>query len=279
MKFCSMILVVLLLMSAGVFAQAPETIVYQGRLANADGVPMTANDVDSVRFAIGTAQTGISILLWDTTVTDLDIDENGAFTVELGPLPSNVLTGSKRYLGISVNEDGEMSPRQVIASAPYAVSSADAPGIVHNFNSSSIDIGSSVTKIDSVEITVPMGGNILLQATGSTALTASGTGITNLNVCISATASFNYSNQCYIGLGTPSAGTYYNPISNIVVDPVASAGTYKYYLLGISASTTSDAYVYRTHFVATFIPNSFGTVDASTAPIFGNSSEPQEISE
>jgi hypothetical protein len=109
---------VCLLTAAIVAAQAPTTISYQGRLTDATGQPITT--ATSVVFAIYSTPTGGSALYSSTkSVTP---DGNGIFTVELGPFASNVFDGSKRYLGIKVGSDGEMTPRQLLTAGPYSLS-------------------------------------------------------------------------------------------------------------------------------------------------------------
>jgi hypothetical protein len=103
-------------------AQAPNTVLYQGRLTDNLGDPIT-NTTRQIVFAIYSVPTGGS-RLWNETQT-VSLDENGVFTTELGSvtaMPSNLFGGSKRYLGITVVTEGtEMSPRQVITSTPYSI--------------------------------------------------------------------------------------------------------------------------------------------------------------
>jgi hypothetical protein len=119
----------LLLTASLASAQAPSTILYQGRLADAEGASVTG-DTD-VTFLIYDAPTD-GILLWqeDTVVSP---NANGLFTVELGegtPFAPDVFSGEKRWLTMIVVEEGEeMTPRQVITSAPYAMRNGTAPKV------------------------------------------------------------------------------------------------------------------------------------------------------
>ncbi|MBN2227473.1 MAG: hypothetical protein JW763_08915 [candidate division Zixibacteria bacterium] len=108
---------------------APSTILYQGRLTQANGSPITT--ATEITFKIYPTIDGVSALF--TKDTSLTPDENGVFTVELGPLDiSSHLQGTKRYLGITVGDDAEMSPRQVLTSVPYAISAENAKYIADN---------------------------------------------------------------------------------------------------------------------------------------------------
>jgi hypothetical protein len=73
----------------------------------------------------------------------------GYFSARLGettPIPASVFAGGKeRYLGIAVGADPEMSPRQTIDSAPYALVSDNAVG---DITPTSVSVGGT-TVIDS----------------------------------------------------------------------------------------------------------------------------------
>jgi len=106
-----------------VLAAAPHSIVYQGRLADVDGTPVTG-DVANVAFHIYDADDAVDPI-WADTMT-VTCDDNGVFTATIGsdlkPLDLGVFNGDPRFLGITVDTDDEMLPRQLLASAPYAIS-------------------------------------------------------------------------------------------------------------------------------------------------------------
>lgn len=139
---CWVTLLVILFGSSLSFAQTEaNTILYQGKLTDDAGNPISS--AVNVTFTIWSEITGGSNL-YDTTAS-LTPNENGLFTIELGPFPASVSNGDKRYLGINVDGDGEMSPRQLITSAPTSLTaqtSVNAPGIVYGSaaNSNSIYI-------------------------------------------------------------------------------------------------------------------------------------------
>lgn len=317
MKKCLIILTVLLLLAVGAFAQAPNEISYQGKLTNADGAPITTSS--SVTFAIYAASAGGTAIYTSTQTITPDengiftvnlagvdgTDFNGSIRYlgikvgsddEMTPrqrinsapysystqnIPSNSVN-SANIVDNSITSNDILN--STIVGADIANGSitdadiADEPGIAHSFSSSSVVIATSVTVIDSIEFTAPTAGFVLLQATGSSAISANGTGVANMNFSISASTVFDYDNQCYIDLGIPSARTYYQPISTIVADPV-TAGAHKFYLLGFRSSTSTSASAFRTHFIATFFPTNYGTVDNTTKSVINNSSQPQTVSD
>lgn len=123
-----------LLASSVAQAQAPTTMVYQGRLLNSSGVPITAST--SVTFRIYAAASGGSAL-WTQTIS-VTPDVNGVFTVLLGSpspaLTTTIFDGTTRYLGIQVASETEMTPRQALSSVPYAFRAGTDPiayGIVN----------------------------------------------------------------------------------------------------------------------------------------------------
>lgn len=113
----------LLALTFNVAAQAPNTIVYQGRLTDDIGDPITTTT--SVTFMIyTTAAAGVPVT-GGTFTQDVTPDENGVFTTELGPVNTTILNGNKLYLAIKVGADAEMTPRQLITSVPYAYAAAN----------------------------------------------------------------------------------------------------------------------------------------------------------
>jgi len=102
--------------ASGLMAQTPNTISYQGRLTSATGQPITT--ATSVVFTIYDLASGGATLY--TVTQSITPDANGVFTTELGPLGASVFDGNKRYLGIKAGADLEMTPRQLLTSAPYA---------------------------------------------------------------------------------------------------------------------------------------------------------------
>jgi hypothetical protein len=105
---------------------APTTVVFQGRLTDEHRQPV--NDTLPMVFALySTAEGGTPA--WSETHSAVAVSD-GLFRVYLGetvPLSAEVLIETP-YLGLTVDSDSEMLPRQRLGSAPYARTLA--PGAV-----------------------------------------------------------------------------------------------------------------------------------------------------
>jgi hypothetical protein len=102
----------------------PQRINYQGYLTDSGGNPVNGS-VDIVFSIYDVAAGGTAI--W--TETQTVVVNKGLFNVQLGsvtPLPS--FSGT-RYLGIQVGADPEMTPRLLLASAPYALNAESVGGL------------------------------------------------------------------------------------------------------------------------------------------------------
>ncbi|HRI67687.1 MAG TPA: collagen-like protein, partial [Polyangium sp.] len=98
-------------------AAVPATMTHQGRLFDANNVPITATI--NVVFALYDSEDPNATPLW--TETRSVPFENGYFSVSLGdstPLGPSVFDGSVRYLGITIGTDDELSPRSPTRSVP-----------------------------------------------------------------------------------------------------------------------------------------------------------------
>ncbi|MEM7531668.1 MAG: hypothetical protein AAF639_05815 [Chloroflexota bacterium] len=107
-------------------ANAPSTniIPYQGRLADADGNPLTAT-VDMHFRLYDTAEGGTP--LWAEAWTDANGVQvtDGLFNVMLGsmtPISATVMSeNSSLFLGLAAGDDDEMTPRVQLGSVPFAM--------------------------------------------------------------------------------------------------------------------------------------------------------------
>ena len=123
----------------------PMALDEQGRLFDATGAPVAGTT--TFVFTLYDAPTGGNVLWSESQTVTLD---GGYFSARLGettPFPANAFDGTKRYLGVAVNGDAEMTPRQATVSVPYAVVSDNATG----------DISPK---------TVSVGGGTVIDATG-----------------------------------------------------------------------------------------------------------------
>lgn len=100
-------------------AASPNTLGYQGRLANSSGLPITANL--NISFRIYDVASG-GVALWSETQNAVPVD-GGNLAVELGlvtPLPTQIW-GRQLYLGMQIAGDSEMLPRPALTAAPFAL--------------------------------------------------------------------------------------------------------------------------------------------------------------
>ncbi len=265
-------------------AQAPTTMVYQGRLLNSAGAPITT--AAGVTFRLYSAESG-GTPLWTETVV-VTPDNLGMFTVELGlatPLTTTIFSGNKRYLGIDVGADGEATPRQLIASVPYAERAAMASSLFARFaETTTTTILSTWTQHDNcqVSLTVPGPGYITVDMTARFLINhVSGTtDVVNAGPSTSQTAApssyhtFVYEIPSIVSTASSVdvTGTVHASFS------VTTAGTYTYYLVGAmsSGADASDRFTYS-NMSALYIPGPPGATlspqEDGEAPLDG-ASEP-----
>ncbi|NJL06316.1 MAG: hypothetical protein HC911_15705 [Chloroflexaceae bacterium] len=104
----------------------PATVPYQGTLTDASGTPI--NDSVAMTFKLYAAPSG-GTALWTEQRTGANAVPvtNGLFSVALGqvtPIPAEVLA-QPLWLGISVNGDAEMTPREAVALPAMAATVPD----------------------------------------------------------------------------------------------------------------------------------------------------------
>ena len=118
MRFATFTVLLVFIFCLAIYA-GPDRFNYQGRLTDAGGNPV-ADGSNSLTFRIYDAPTGGTVLWSETrSVTT----EQGVFSVTLGetnPIPSELFSGSSRYLGVQVGSDPELVPRTLMASVPFA---------------------------------------------------------------------------------------------------------------------------------------------------------------
>lgn len=102
-------------------AAAPATILYQGRLTDASGVPR-AGTVNLVISLYASAEGGSSI--WSEQHPSTPLTAEGIFTLLLGgitPFPATAWSDPDRWIAMSVDGDAELQPRLKVASVPFAI--------------------------------------------------------------------------------------------------------------------------------------------------------------
>lgn len=104
-----------------VHAAPPQTINYQGYLTNPGGTPV--NNAVVMTFKLYDAASGGAVLY---TETQLSVNvANGNFNAVVGAVTPITLPFDVQYwLSVAINSDPEMSPRQPLASSPYAFRAA-----------------------------------------------------------------------------------------------------------------------------------------------------------
>ncbi|MCK5355240.1 MAG: hypothetical protein KAJ63_08990 [Methyloprofundus sp.] len=119
------------------FAQSvPPLINYQGMLTDSEGNP--AVGTKRLTFNIY-ASAGATDPIWGPQIFTTVPLINGQFNVILGTTDTTgrslvtAFDGSNRYLGIAVDNGAEMTPRQQVLSAPYAIEAENA-NLVQNID-------------------------------------------------------------------------------------------------------------------------------------------------
>jgi hypothetical protein len=133
-------------------ANVPQEINYQGYLTDSGGNPVPDGDY-VVSFAIYNLITG-GIPLWSEAQTVTVA--NGIYNVILGqnPFPPDLFDGDL-YLGITVEADTEMTPRQKITSTAFAMKAEKA------------DDAETLDQMDSIEFAASTHGHSFSELTGT----------------------------------------------------------------------------------------------------------------
>lgn len=115
-----------LVLAPFVMAAPPQTINYQGFLANSAGVPVNSTTTQ-LTFKLYDANNAV---LWTEVQPNVTVT-NGVFNVLLGSAalfsaatPSPLIFDKQYFLGVTVNQDAEMTPRQALHATPYAIRAA-----------------------------------------------------------------------------------------------------------------------------------------------------------
>ena len=148
-------------------AAIPSTFNYQGTLRRGDG--SLANGQYSITFRIYDQPTGGNTLHTET-VSNVPV-RDGVFNVVLGDsvaVAANVFADAPRYIGITVQGDGEMTPRQRLHPVPWAQQATQALNATNATNAqnatnatnaqnaavaASISAGANLNNLGSVQVT------------------------------------------------------------------------------------------------------------------------------
>lgn len=125
-KWLSLVCVscLLLIIACSAFGQVPRTLSYQGRLTNDVGIPL--DGTYSIAFSLYDVATG-GTALWSET-KNITVSQ-GLFTTALGdtaPFGAELKFDNPYFIGVKVGAGSELTPRQPLQSAPYALA---LPGV------------------------------------------------------------------------------------------------------------------------------------------------------
>ncbi|MEI6519472.1 MAG: hypothetical protein WCO98_05475 [bacterium] len=122
----NLLILLTIIVNLAAIAAVPPMVNYQGKLTKADGT-LLPDGTYSMTYAIyNVAMNGVAI--WSEINPTVQV-KKGLFSVLLGSirhLPDNIFDGTDRYFGVTVGTDPEMTPRQQIASVPFALKAAVA---------------------------------------------------------------------------------------------------------------------------------------------------------
>jgi hypothetical protein len=152
-------------------AAVPNGITQQGRLLDSEGEPVTGELTFVFTIYDDPLLSEEANVLWEETQS-ITLDD-GYFSVRLGdggsnPFPETLFDGTARYLGVKVGSDDEMTPRQHIASTPYA----RVAGLAHEANhAEEADLADRATVATNVDgaitpTSVTVNGIAVIDATG-----------------------------------------------------------------------------------------------------------------
>ncbi len=129
----------LFLMMASAWADVPGTMTFQGILTDDQGQPL--NETLSVTLKLYDAANGGNSLWTETQNAEVN---QGYLSLHLGdtnPLDANIFDGqTELYLGVTIGEDEEMSPRQPISSVPYATRASTVEQVTGAITPSSVSV-------------------------------------------------------------------------------------------------------------------------------------------
>jgi hypothetical protein len=139
----SMMVMFIVMLAFG--TNVPQMINYQGRLVNSSGEPLDTT-VSMIFTIYDAADAGVS--KWSETHLSVVVTD-GLFNVILGSendLPDTVFAGAERYLGITVGDDTELSPRTRLVSTGYAHRVSSIDGAEAGVLSGIVEIGPAAAK-------------------------------------------------------------------------------------------------------------------------------------
>ncbi len=125
-------------------ANVPQYLTEQGRLFDASGNPVAV--AVTMEFNLYEAATGGTSLWTETQTITPDSGYFSAVLASATPFPANIFataatSGQTLFLGVKVNTDAEIAPRQPLQSVPYALVADNAVG---NINPTTVTVGGTL---------------------------------------------------------------------------------------------------------------------------------------
>ncbi|HYD41475.1 MAG TPA: hypothetical protein VEB43_11665 [Anaeromyxobacter sp.] len=207
----ALLLAVSLFPALALAQSVPAVMSYQGRLLNSDGSVVTG--APTITFSIYAVGEGGTALWTETRAVQLT---NGFYAVHLGSqtaFPANLFDGSARWLGVRVGDDAEMTPRQYIATVPYAfralnaTNAANATNVVAGGNATTGNLSVSGTiTVTGTAVRIPglvVGGFTTTANCGSSGCTYSCGGTWGDGLCTGSSGSCNGGTRPVAYRGTP----------------------------------------------------------------------------
>ncbi len=115
------------LVATGADAALPRTLHHQGRLSSTTGAPLQG--AYNFTFRLYDVASG-GAALWTENQNGVATDTEGLYAVVLGSVtPLSLAFDTTYYLSIEIGGAGEMSPRQALGAAPYALRAAIAESL------------------------------------------------------------------------------------------------------------------------------------------------------
>ena len=186
MTICKGVKSAIMLLGLGVamlaYAAPPQTLDYQGYLADASGVPLTGTQTIEVN--LYSAASGGTALWTQSSSPSLS---NGRFTVVLDGSGGNAfpagLFDQQLYVGLTVGTDAEMTPRQPLTSVPSAFEAINSDTVDGMQANEIIDAASDEvrTPISSLPFTITSAGSYYLTGNLTQPLLGGGGGGIDIN--------------------------------------------------------------------------------------------------
>ncbi len=232
----------------------PAIIPYQGTLTNAAGQPINGNT--SLTFRLYAAPSGGSAL-WTEARTGANVVpvSNGLFNVNLGsltPIPSAVWKNNPLYLGIQVNSDPEMAPREQLGAVPYAMmAGALIENVVKVYKSvtgEAVTFGVDSKELIAVDVTLDKPASVMI-VVGARALNRS-----------DQEALFTIVRNGFDVIGgdihwyAPGSSGGHQYFNFTHLDPNLTPGQYRYIFKGRLASSGADKWIHQPSITAIVIP-------------------------